>query len=88
MKGPIESYQQLANEYDDMICKRSYWDRVWDENWPTDEEWEQYQVRSGLTLRELHADFEEWFDDISSYDKRRANEVCETWKKQFNYWFD
>ena len=82
------NYIDLANEYDDLICKRSYWDKRWDANWPSDEEWEEYQARSDLGLVELHELFEEWFEDLSSYDKNRANEVEETWKKQFNYWFD
>ena len=83
-----QSYQQLANIYDDKICKRSYWDRFRDEQLPSDDEWLEYSMRSGLSIVELYELFQEWFEDVSSHNKDVANDAAETWKEQFDRWFD
>jgi len=88
MHGPVASYQQLANEYDDMICKKGYWDRVWDENYPNHEQMQEYQRRSSLSINELDELFDEWFHKLSSFNKYECNEVKETWKQEFNTMFD
>lgn len=81
------SYQQLANEYDDKLCKASYWDRFHDDQLPSDEEWLEYSMRSGLSVDELYELFAEWVDDKSSYNKDVANDAADTWDEQFNRWF-
>ena len=82
------SYIQLANEYDDKLCKASYWDRFHDEQLPSDDEMQDYIMRSGLSVDEVYDLFEEWFEDVSSHNKDVANDAAETWKLQFDRWFD
>ena len=82
-----QSYQQLANIYDDKICKASYWDRLHDEQLPSDDEMQEYAMRSGLGIVELYELFEEWFDAASSH-KDIAMDVANTWKVEFDRMFD
>lgn len=82
-----QSYQQLANIYDHRISKASYWDRFHDEQLPTHEQMQEYITRSGLSVDEVYDLFEEWFDAASSH-KDIAMDVADTWKEQFDRWFD
>ncbi len=81
------SYQQLANEYDDKICKNSRWAWMWDKNLPTDKQMEEYLSRSDLSQAEVFELFEEWFEGKTSW-KDESNEYAETFREQFDRWFE